>query len=297
MYDMSKKEFKRITLNNIRYIEIAVDTNKNLVLLFGLLYQNTVNNNLRSGNRYKMKGNIIVHVMNNGHSFVIEGSENEIAIYNKSNHAETFIKEYFDNNGLANCVVHRIETRLTWNYIRYLRNKKELDINIETLLDQRKLATIFKISITNKITFKDTESDSYDINRNKQFKSESIIDDLDIDTAEIGKLNPELRANHYKNPSVNENIMRQNYYMYLETGNKKYFKNFKSSGSVAGFNKYELLNFVNKQNTRYNGNRTQEILDRMEFAIGTISGNYIERIKRFLRSILKELQSVMLNIF
>jgi len=37
------------------------------------------------------------------------------------------------NNGLDSKEVNRIESRLTWNYIRYLRIKKQLDINVETI--------------------------------------------------------------------------------------------------------------------------------------------------------------------
>lgn len=235
--------------------------------------------------------------MQNGHSFIIEGTENEIAIYNKTKHAEDFIREYFLNNGLANCDVHRIESRLTWNYIRYLRNKKGMDINIETLMDQGKLAKIFKVSTVNKITFKDTSSNTFDLNRNKKYQSISIIDDLDIDTAEIGILNSELKASHYKNQSVDESIMRQNYFLFLETGNKKYFRNFKSSGSVAGYSKNQLLNFLSKHNIRYNGNRTPEIQERMEYALGIISGNFTDRINRLFHSMIHELKSIVLDIF
>ena len=286
-----------ILYNNIMYIEIDIDTNKNLVGQFGYLYQNTINNKLRSGDRYKLRKDTIVNVMNNGRSFVIEGTENEIALYNKTSHADNFIQEYFENNGLANCEVHRIESRLTWNYIRYLRNKKAMDINVETLLDPGKLANIFKISTINKITFKDMSISAIDCNRNKRFQSISIIDDLDIDTAEIGKLNPELRASHYKNQLVDENIMRQNYFLFLDTGNKKYFRNFKSSGLVAGYSRSQLLNFVNKHNFRYHGNRTLDITERMEFAIESISGNFTDKVSRLFHSIIKDLKSVMLDKF
>ena len=78
-----------------------------------------------------MRKNTLVNVMNNGSSFVIEssGSENEVAIYNKSHLAEKFILNYFINNGLNRIKVNRIEARLKWNYIRNLRNKKQLNIN------------------------------------------------------------------------------------------------------------------------------------------------------------------------
>lgn len=286
-----------IIYNSIRYVEIAIDTNKDLVGEFGLFYLNTINNKLGIGDRYKMKASSNVHVMHNGTSFVIAGTENEIAIYNKSRFAEDFIHDYFSNNGMAKCDVHRIESRLTWNYIRYLRNKKGLDINVETLLDQGKLANIFKISTINKITFKDTSISTIDYNRNKQFQTISIIDNLDIDTVDIGKLNPEIKANHYKTASINENIMRQNYFMFLESGNKKYLKNFKSSGSVAGYNRSQMINFVHRLNSKYNGNRTCEIHTRMEYAKKKIAGSFTNKLNKLFHSIIIELQSIILDIF
>jgi hypothetical protein len=294
---LSLKSNLGIIYNNIRYAEIAVDTNKNLVGQFGFLYQNSACNGLRTGDRYKLKANTIVHVMHNGSSFIIEGSENEIAIYNKSNNSEKFIKEYFSFNGLANYNVHRIEARLTWNYIRYLRNRKGLDIRVESLIDRGKLASIFKISTINKITFKDTLKSTFDDNRNKKLQNISIIDDLDIDTAEIGKLNPELRATHYKTKSIDEIIMRQNYYMFLETGNKAYFKNFKASSSVAGYDKGQLLIFIGRLNSRYNGSRTSEIQERMDYAVGFKPENFSYRMKRAFRSLIVGLKSVIVNIF
>ena len=286
-----------IIYNNIRYMEIAIDTNKDLVGQFSTLYQNTVCNNLRIGNIYKLKANTIVHVMHNGHSFVIEGTDNKIAIYNKTRHAENFIQEYFKNNGLANGEVHRIESRITWNYIRYLRNKKGLDINVDTLLDVGRLASIFKISTINKITFKNTSIKTFDDNRNKQYPSISPIDDLDIDTAEIGKLNQELRVSHYKNLSVNENIMRQNYYMFLETGNRKYFKNFRSSSSVAGYEKRQLIIFAQRLNSKYKGNRNREIQERMGYAERNLAESFTNKLNRLLHSMIKETKSFMLDIF
>ena len=286
-----------IIYNNIRYLEIAIDTNKDLVGQFGLFYLNTINNKLGIGDRYKMKASTDVHVMHNGTSFVIAGTENKIAIYNKSRFAEDFIHDYFSNNGLAKCDVHRIESRLTWNYIRYLRNKKGLDINVETLLDQGKLANIFKISTINKLTFKDTSISTIDYNRNKQFQTISIIDDLNIDTIDIGKLNPEIKASHYKTASIDKNIMRQNYFMFLESGNKKYFKNFKSSSSVAGYNRSQLINFVHRLNSKYNGNRTREIHERMGYAEKNIAGSYTDKLNRLFHSMIIEMKSIMLDIF
>ncbi len=65
---------------------------------------------------------------------------------------------------------------------------------------------------------------------NAHYKRISVVDDLPIVTAEIGQLNPSMQVTHYKNDSVDDNIIRQNYFRYLESGNPEYLSNFKSSG-------------------------------------------------------------------
>jgi len=257
--------------NNIMYIEISVDSDKNLVDPFAYCFINSINNNLRAGERYRMRKSTIVHVMNNGASFVIGGSENSIEIYNKSAHAEQFILDYFENNGLAGKEVHRIEARLSWNYIRHLRNRRHLNIDVETLLDEKKLATIFQESTKNKIVFEDTMFKTNDKHRNAHCKRISVVDDLPITTAAIGQLNQSLQIKHYKNDSVDENIIRQNYFRYLECGNSEYLKNFKSSGKVAGYDREQLSALMSKFNGKFMGNRTTEIVKRMENAKKYIS--------------------------
>jgi hypothetical protein len=252
--------------NNINYLEVSIDVNKKLVEAFGLLYSNCINNNLRSGDRYRMRKGTIVNVMNNGSSFVIGGSENSIVIYNKSAHAEQFILDYFENNGLGGQEVHRVEARLSWNYIRHLRNRRHLNIDVESLLDEKKLATIFQESTKNKFVFDDTIFKTNDIHGNPHYKRISVVDDLPIATAEIGQLNHSLQINHYKNDAVDENIIRQNYFRYLESGNPEYLKNLKASFKVGGYNNSQLSAMIDKFNKKFMGNRTQDIIERMEYA-------------------------------
>jgi hypothetical protein len=255
--------------NNIMYLEIAIDTNKNLVTQFALYFNNCLNNKLRVSDRYFfMRKNTSVSVMSNGSSFVIDGSDNKIAIYNKSKHAEDYIITYFSRNGLNGNEVFRIESRLTWNYIRKLRNQKRFDINVETLLDSNKLAMLFQVSTYNKITFKDKLVKTGCKNNRPVYLETSVMDEIFIGMAEIGKLNPELRNNHYKyNNLIDENIIRQIYYRYLETGNKKYLRNLWSIVGIAFIDKRKLTTLFIKFNQRYKGNRTDSIIQRMEFAV------------------------------
>jgi hypothetical protein len=257
-----------IAYNNINCVEISVDTNKDLVSQFGLLFKNSINNKLGSSGQFKMRKNTIVHVMSNGASFVIESSEkseNKVAIYNKSHFSEKFILDYFMNNGLPPDKVNRIEARLKWNYIRSLINKKRMNINVETLLDPQKLATIFEISALLKLTFYDLTDKFYDANRNPIYTSVSILEDLPITTAEIGKVNPDFQINHYKK-SVDESILRQNYYRFLECGNIEYLRNLKASAKAAAKNNNQLLALINKFNNKFMGDRREEIICRMGYA-------------------------------
>jgi len=84
-----------IPYNNIKYVKVALDKDKGLVEQYGNYYRNTCNHNLRVSDSYRMRKNTPVHVMNNGSSFVIGGRKNEVVIYNKSNHREYFIQNYF----------------------------------------------------------------------------------------------------------------------------------------------------------------------------------------------------------
>ena len=260
--------------NNIMYLEISIDTNKDLVTQFAFYFNNCLNNKLRVSDRYFLiRKNTSVSVMSNGSSFVIDGSDNEIAIYNKSEHAEDYIISYFENNGFNGSEVFRIESRLTWNYIRKLRNKKLFDINVETLLDPKKLGTLFQVSTYNKITFKDKMIKTGYKNNRPVYLETSVMDKIFMEMAEIGKLNPEFQNNHYKdNNLIDENIIRQIYYRYLESGNEKYYKNLKASAGVAGYDDSKLKNCIMKFNHRYRGNRTIQITGRMQNALDRLSG-------------------------
>ncbi len=260
--------------NNIMYLEISIDTNKDLVTQFAFYFNNCLNNKLRASDRYLLiRKNTSVSVMSNGSSFVIDGSDNEIAIYNKSEHAEDYILNYFSNNGFSGSEVFRIESRLTWNYIRKLRNKKLFDINVETLLDPKKLGMLFQVSTYNKITFKDKMIKTGYKNNRPVYLETSVMDEIFMEMAEIGKLNPEFQNNHYKdNNLIDENIIRQIYYRYLESGNEKYYKNLKASAGVAGYDDSKLKNCIMKFNHRYRGNRTIQITGRMQNALDRLSG-------------------------
>ncbi len=85
VYSALKDELGLI-YNNIMYLEISIDTNKDLVALFAFYFNNCLNNKLRASDRYFLiRKNTSVSVMSNGSSFIIDGSDNKIAIYKNQN--------------------------------------------------------------------------------------------------------------------------------------------------------------------------------------------------------------------
>lgn len=265
--------------NNIHYAEIAVDTDKDVFKQFQYFYHNMAENKSGRSDRYSVKKGTMIHTMNNGSSFIVDGSDNTIAIYTKSDYAEEFILDYFRLNGFGEVPVYRIECRLKWNYIRYLRNKKHLNIDLETLSDPRKLASIFKTTTINKLSFKDQLMKSYDNNRNITYPKVSILDDLPIEIAEIGKLKDTFSSTHYSSNSVDENILRQNYYRYLETGKKDYLRNLITSGKAAGYELEQIGKFILKFNRSYKGHRTNIFYERMRLTEVYLAGQYSSGLK------------------
>lgn len=276
-----------LAYNNIHYAEIAADTDKNVFKQFQYFYQNMAENKSAKSDRYSIKKGTMVHAMNNGSSFIVDGSDNTIAIYNKTDYAEKFIFEYFRLNGFGEVPVYRIECRLKWNYIRYLRNKKQLDIDLETLSDPRQLASIFKIATRNKLSFKDQLMKSYDNNRNIIYPKVSVLDDLELDLGEIGKLKPTFTSTHYLTNNVDENILRQNYYRYLETGKMDYLKNLIASARVTGYEKEQIEKLIQKFNRSYKGHKNSMLLNRVCVSEKYIYGYYSSRLKSIIRKFKK----------
>lgn len=292
VYTAVKNELA-IIYNNIMYMEISIDTDKDLVEQYTFYFQNTIDNKLGNGSQYKLRGKTRVHVLDNGSSFVINGTDCAISIYDKSIHAEKYIMDYFLKNGLGDQKVYRIESRLKWDYIRYLRNRKSLDIAVETLKDARQLAKIFLLSSASKTSFLDLKDKVYDENRNAHYRRINILDDLPLETADIGNLNKEIRNNHYISESIDENIIRQNYYRFLETGKKEYFQNFRSSCSVAGYNLNQVLYYISRFNHSYKGNRTQEVLERAQYVNRWFHGRDLRRFMDGLRHMANKMRALL----
>ena len=234
-----------------------------------------------------------MHVLDNVSSFVIDGTDCAISIYDKSIHAEKYIMDYFLKNGLGDQKVYRIESRLKWDYIRYLRNRKSLDITVETLKDAHQLAKIFLLSSASKTSFLDLKDKVYDENRNAHYRRINILDDLPLETADIGNLNKEIRNNHYISESIDENIIRQNYYRFLETGKKEYFQNFRLSCSVAGYNLNQVLYYISRFNHSYKGNRTQEVIERMQYVNRWFRGRDLRKFMDGLRHMANKMRALL----
>jgi hypothetical protein len=252
--------------NNIKYAEIALDTTKNLCDAYRSLYDNAVDNKSFHHDYYKLHWGAKVDILNNGTTFNIRGKCNMISIYQKTSYAEDYILDFFKLNGFGDNPVYRVEARLNWNYLKSKMSYKKVRIDLETLLDIGMLTTLFKMSIENKLTFSDLRTAHYDRSRNLVSDKVSILDDICLDTAGLVKFIPIPNFTHYKSDNVDENILRQLYYRYLESGKQEYFIAFMTSTKAACLKDDQVLKLVYKFNSRYKGNRTSSTQNRMEYA-------------------------------
>lgn len=253
--------------NNIKYAEIALDTTKNLCEAYRSLYDNTVDNKSFHHDYYKLHRSAKVDVLDNGTTFNIRGKCNMISIYEKTRYAEDYILDFFKLNGFSDSHVYRVEVRLNWNYLKSKMSYKKVRINLETLMDIGMLTTLFKMSVENKLTFSDLRTVHYDKSRNLVPDKVSILDDICLDTVGLVKFIPIPNYTHYMSDNVDENILRQLYYRYLESGKQEYFNAFMTSSKAACLKNDQILALFYKFNNRYKGNRTASTHERMEYAI------------------------------
>jgi hypothetical protein len=253
--------------NNINYIEICVDSTMNFPDMYGYMNANSVTNKYRFNDFFKPLRNSTAEVLNGGNGFRIPGSNNSIHIYNKSNHTEDFINDFFKANNLGDKTVYRLECRLNWNYLKSLISRKEVLITPEVLLDENMLSMLFLMSVKNKLTFKDLRTKHRDKSGNAKYNEVSILDNICLNKSELLKFNPGKQHSHYKNESTDEDIIRRTYYAFLETGNEKYFNNIRHNAEAAMIDDSTVIALLHKFNQKYRGDRTTDVLNRMEFAV------------------------------
>lgn len=294
IYKALLKELK-FEFNNINYIEICLDSTYNLPDAFGFMHANSVNNKYKFNSYFKPFRNTKIDVLDNGCGFRSTGQKNYFHIYNKTLHCEDFIKDFFRLNGFTNESIYRLEIRLDWNYIKSIINRKKVLITPEILLDKGMLAKIFELSVKNKLTFYDLRGKVYDHNRNAKYEKVTLMDNLNLDTSELLQFESPRYHQHYRNENTDEDILRKTYYLFLETGNEKYYRNIQHSAEAARINDATLLSLIKKFNLRYRGDRPPLLLDRMEFVVNKYSmqdrGNVFSKImykihKRFGQAVL-----------
>ena len=264
-----------LAYNNIKYIEICLDSTKCFTDEYGYLYANSVDNKYRFNDYFKPIRNVKPEVLDGGNEFRIGGSSNSIQVYNKSNHSEDFIQDFFNTNGFIDKTVYRIESKLKWNYIKSLINQKHILISPEILLDDKMLVTLFDLSVKNKLSFYDLRTKNYDHQRNVRYDRISILDDIDLRKTELLKYNPAIQANHYNTENTDEDIVRKTYYQFIRTGSAKYFINIRNSAEAAQMDDLDVIALLHKFNHRFKGDLTSDVLKRMDYAIR----NYLPKKK------------------
>jgi len=90
-----------LEFNNINLLEICLDSTKYFADEYGHMFANSVGNKYRHGNYFRAVRNVKTEMLDNGNGFRINGRHNKVQLYDKRKHAEDFIQDFFDLNGLG----------------------------------------------------------------------------------------------------------------------------------------------------------------------------------------------------
>ncbi|MFW6046503.1 MAG: hypothetical protein ACOCP4_01785 [Candidatus Woesearchaeota archaeon] len=261
-----------IKFNNIRYAEIALDSLKKFFELAYELYHNSTKHKGCKNPIYEqVNKNIPVSILHDENQIKIGGSTKSIVIYNKSNYAEDYIKEFFANNGLTGNSVNRLECRFDSKYLSTFQTNRDIRVDLKSLADDGTLAEIFLLFVKTNLEYKDLRTKRYNNNRNVEYDRVSIIDGFDFETKNLEKFNASFRTSHYKNDKSMDAI-RLLYYDYLDNDNIK-LKDIKRLAKRYKIKKNELLSLLKKWDKNYNGSKTKSIKAKMNYAINYINSS------------------------
>lgn len=267
-----------LKFNNIKNAEIALDS---LIQFFDIAYELHHNSTKHKGckrPKYEQvdKGNP-VSLLHDETEIIIGCSSKSVAIYNKSNYAENYIKEFFQNNGLGNTDVNRLECRFDSSYLSTFKSRHNIKVDLDSLVDDGKLSKLFLMMIKKSVDYKILKSKRHDKNRNPYYDIKSIIDGVSFKTRKLEKYNSEIRINHYK-VDKSFDILKMLYYQYLEEKgfNIKIIKKYANSIKIS---REELISWLCAFNSKYNGHKTTIIKEKMRYAEKFINAKGVEAVK------------------
>lgn len=277
--------------NNVRYVEIALDSTKDFPTHFRKIINNSSWNKSCSDPRYEKvyKKSLITSIENE--SFNAGTSGNIVAIYNKSLKTEPFIEDYHELNGFGNKNVFRLEARLQHNYLRSLKNKG-IAMDLSILADPKQLAYLFKEVTKNRVTFKDLNTKHWD-NRNDQYDNISLLENIDFNEGLINNYVPSKMQGHYKTDDSSMVIIKRMYYQYLVFGNLNLLVRIYDYSNTNKGDLLPLPELLTQLDNKFNGNRTEEVIKRMKMSkmnIWSIKKQItLERLNRSIFSLIKRL--------
>lgn len=173
-----------LQLNNIKYLELALDANQDFIRQFGGRY-NYSTLNLDCKPEHLQYSPLIkdtkVTSFEGGKSFYIgDKKRKQISIYSKTedviNKHKEYIFEFWKRHGVKKDKGQRVELKMTEKYLG------KLEIEIEDLTNSGFLLTLFKKGIGNNLSFNNLSSKYYDKNRNYHME---VIHLLPLDQLEV----------------------------------------------------------------------------------------------------------------
>jgi len=115
------------------------------------------------------------------------------------------------------------------------------------------------------VSFKDLGS-KYWVNGNDKYDLVSLFDDIELRQSEVKNYIPSISQSHFKFDDSATIIIKRKYYQYLESGNLNLLLNLYSYFKADHLDISKITTVFSELNEKFNGNRTDDVINRMNIA-------------------------------
>lgn len=220
----------KLTVNNIKRVDIAYDTNLPLVAEYKRIYSNSTNW-VEQDASYAFMLPVTVCALDDGSEFVISEKRRKkqattkralnkkVVLYRKSN-SEDYMRDFHAENSLDPDQINRLEVRLT---SKYLNN---LDVCLSDLMYPEKLKELLVYAATGCLNFKDLTSKHYDQNRNVKYQTHTLID-IDSIVATKPQFAKPRKEEGPKSLRIHKSTLKGLLYGYIQHGNAQMYNAYR----------------------------------------------------------------------
>lgn len=228
------------------YIEIALDTVKQLRKKLSHIYHHSTLNDECIHPIYKPNSKIDVSTLNNNQQYVVGSHSYNMTVYEKGKNLDDLLTKYFLNNQFEPeelTLINRAELRMKRNYLTQIKDK--FDLSLEGLCDEQNLRSIFSHKVKKFTRWNDLEVYSHDKNNNKKYRTIDLLGGIPMGNADRKTKTVKYTSNvSLYQKDTSKDIVRRLLDQYLKSGNCKFLVLLKESADECRIEDQQLKKLI-----------------------------------------------------